>query len=107
MSLQGRRGLDNADHDSLKEPGDYYLVKDEQGIKVLWGILPNGFFCRLPARQLGEGNPPKENLAWSITENPDGTVTVDPSIEAWDRPEKAAAGPDHYWHGHLVNGVWE
>lgn len=107
--MKGNRLEDNMDGKVMMRHGDYYLVKDDQGIKLLWAILPNGFWIRLPARQLNEGNPPKENLVWEITENPDGTVTVDPSIECWAAPTKEEAqkkGPDFYWHGYLKAGVF-
>lgn len=39
---------------------------------------------------------------WAVTENPDGTLTVDPSIKV-TRPGVA----DYCCHSYLRNGVWE
>lgn len=100
--MRGKRVESN---DDLENPGDYYPVKADDGsIRLLWAIAPNGFWLRLPAKP-EEGN----NIFWNVTENPDGTITVDPSIETWAAPSKEEAqakGPDYYWHGHLVNGEW-
>jgi hypothetical protein len=37
---------------------------------------------------------------WNITEHPDGTITVSPSIDTKSHISELS------WHGYLENGVW-
>ncbi len=86
--MQGRRLPDIQDPadivPSAFAPGDYALAR--QGAR-LYFTLPNGGFASI-TRQL-----------WSIDEQPDGSITVSPSIY-YNRGE-----PDE-WHGYLERGVW-
>lgn len=75
--MQGRRVSTFAD---ASQPGDYCLMRSG----ALWVILPSGIHGRID---------PEE---WTITEEEDGTITVDPSIH--DAPDG--------WHGWLRHGVW-
>lgn len=81
--MQGRR-IDN-DEDKLGEPGDYWYSKSEE----IWqGNTPNGMRVNLRKHE--------------VVENEDGTITVSPSILAW---QDRASGRRE-WHGYLENGIW-
>lgn len=85
--MQGRRLPDNYSAgpnftwDSVK-PGDYF--KQDKG----------RWFVMAPSGESGSVSPP----TWTITENHDGTITVDPSI-FFNRERNG-------WHGFLENGKW-
>jgi hypothetical protein len=84
--LLGRR-LPDGEHLDDAEPGDYWFhdgAPDEG--RVLWIRDPFGMFGRCPLH--------------TVTENPDGTVTVMPSILN-DRP-----GTGGQFHGFVTNGWW-
>lgn len=82
--MQGRRIETQAN----PVAGDYYKHRDGR-----WhGVCPNGLHCNLSNH--------------IVTVNPDGTITVAPSIlcsltGTFDS-DKAKC-----WHGYLRNGVWE
>jgi hypothetical protein len=63
----------------------------------MWGILPIDAHCRLPSI----GHSDRGGPEWTISEEDDGTVTVDPSIQMLP-VEGYAPG----WHGYLERGVW-
>lgn len=75
------------------EPGVYFKgkdVTDPDNPVTVWHMVPP---C---------GHPGVLDPGHTVTENPDGTITVDPSIFC------KAGGDDHKqdcWHGHLRNGV--
>lgn len=104
-TLQGRNRTGEQDFLSLwkeSSPGDYWLVKDngrKGAVKgdALWFRLPNGQLGHiLRKHEVDDGR-----QRWDITENPDGTITVSPSI--W---LQAPGNPDAEWHGYLEKGVW-
>jgi hypothetical protein len=85
--MQGRRipdgkWWDEEAHPALRQPGDYGrgALGGESG---LWVILPNGV------------GPACLRNKWTITDEPDGTITVSPSI-------LDSGG----WHGYLERGQW-
>ena len=88
-SIQGRRveppvNVDLAVDAGDLLPGDYF--KDADGWKV---VIPSNVY---PSQITGNPN----NLTnWSVTEHPDGTITVSPSIHCVG-----------HWHGFLQNGFW-
>ena len=53
------------------------------------------WFCRVPAPGFGTGSLGKHE----VTEHPDGTITVSPSILCYGHDNKT-------WHGYLERGVW-
>lgn len=64
----------------LPNPGDYFLFRGSW-----YGMTPNGHLAGLGLHV--------------VAENPDGTITVSPSIlVSW--------GDAPLWHGHLINGEW-
>jgi len=65
------------------EPGDYALFETPQGTKELWFRDPFGAVGRC--------------VTHTITQEDDGSITVDPSI--------AATGANSF-HGWLRQGVW-
>jgi hypothetical protein len=75
-----------------------------KGTRVEWpeGLLKPGEYAKGPDGNW-YGMTPNEHLAGlakhDITENPDGTLTVSPSIAVWE-------GNIMVWHGYLENGVW-
>jgi hypothetical protein len=70
------RAIDNAD---VLWPGEYARLNG------IWhACSPNGLLANLGGH--------------NVTEHPDGTITVSPSIEVTNRT--------NYWHGHLQAGVW-
>ena len=88
-TTQGRRvpdgkWWDEDLHPSPWQPGDYGRgsLGGEEG---LWVMMPDG-----------NGPGCLRNL-WTITDEDDGTITVDPSI--WDNKPEG-------WHGFLEHGVW-
>lgn len=82
-------------------PGDYTPIEKEGVVVALWFKLPTGSLGRIAATGHGEAD---EN-EWSIVIEPDGSVTVDPSIE--QHANEKGKPPIAYWHGHLKHGVWE
>lgn len=77
--------------DSYSETvGDYWITED--------GYL----FVVLPTGEMGGVDPKK----WTVTENADGTVTVDPSILMQETPLKDGTVLKG-WHGYLRNDVLE
>jgi hypothetical protein len=89
-TLQGRRVEGFGD---LERPGDYSFASG-----ILWAVLPTGSHARLPSQNHGQ----QGEAEWTIREEPDGTVTVDPSIR--QHPINAAGIPG--WHGYLERGTW-
>lgn len=86
--MQGRRVSDDVTPDLL-EPGDYCLRRS-----ILWARTPNGTLCRIDSR-------------WSITEEPDGSLTVGAAPGSTSSSiEVHGGGGVEYWHGHLIAGVW-
>ncbi len=79
-----RRELDGAyphEIEPLLQPGDY-----AKSIHGLWCVMaPNGDQGTL------------KDTIHQITEHPDGTITVSPSIQFMT---------GNKWHGYLRNGVW-
>ena len=70
-------------------PGDYRRRLEEGFVTDHWDVcLPNGIHTAI------------SDKVHSVTEHPDGTITVSPSIllEAGD--------PKWTWHGYLEHGVW-
>ena len=101
--MQGTR-VDGMDAVWDGEPGSYYPIKNEAGeITGLWFKLPSGGLGRIA----NKGHGPDPEHEWTITENPDGTVTVDPSILQREMPGHENDPTLRAWHGHLRNGVWE
>jgi hypothetical protein len=79
----------------LEFTGDYHVKKNERGeIVSLWMKLPvSGTRGRIAAYGFGvEGED-----EWDITENEEGLVSVDPSIDE---------GMPEGFHGHLIDGIW-
>jgi len=75
------------------EPGDYGRIAEHRRQEIAghpataWHAkTPNGYGCNL------EGH--------GVLENPNGTITVTPSI-------RVSVGERELWHGHLVNGEWK
>lgn len=89
-TLQGRRVETIAEiYAEDAEPGVYCLARNEDTdppTVVLWFRDPAGHLGRVSKH--------------AITEEPDGTVTVSPSILA------TTADHGHDWHGYLERGVW-
>jgi len=97
--------------DDMQGPGDYWLnpARDPNGDQSLWFYLPicNEDRSALASTTLDDGtvieHKPWEGRhriaspSWSITEQPDGTITASPSI---------ACGRPVYWHGYLEHGAW-
>jgi hypothetical protein len=79
---QGHRRPNGTEPHELA-PGEYALASDEA--KIVWTCSPDG----QPGHVTAD--------LWTITVEPDQTVTVDPSIW-WDKPTG--------WHGYLQQGVW-
>ena len=76
--MQGKRIADNT---RPKNPGEYSKF-------ITWCVMnPNG----------GLGS-----LTHTVTEHPDGTITVVPSILHHAPKDKPTEG----WHGFLENGIW-
>jgi hypothetical protein len=95
---QGRR-RDGVDQLWEGEPGDYFPVMRSDGaVTALWFKLPTGTMGRIAATGHGNGEEPE----WTIRVEPDGTVTVEPSIQQEEVPDHAPA-----WHGYLRKGVWQ
>lgn len=93
--MKGRRVKST---DAIEQPGDYCVIfSDDGGIKSLWFALPNGSMWN---RIAGEGYGVERTHGgaepeWKIRIEDDGSVTVDPSINA----------PGE-WHGWLCRGEW-
>jgi len=66
-----------------EQPGDYWFWEG-----IWWAEAPNGFIANLSNH--------------TVTENPDGTITVQPSILVW----RTIDGQRQDWHGYLENGIW-
>jgi hypothetical protein len=83
-----------------------YVKGDESsGIYALWFKLPTGTVGRIPAEHPAR-QPGVEDPCWTITEDDEGRVTVDPSIL---QGEIGKPDDPHYvppWHGWLRAGVW-
>lgn len=67
-------------------PGDYGRHPDDG---TWYGRTPNGHLGNLSAHR--------------VTENEDGTITVEPSILVSKRENKVNV---EVWHGYLERGVW-
>lgn len=83
-TMQGRRLQPNADGEypwATIRPGDFFCYKGHW-----YGQTPNGLLAGLAKHQ--------------VTEHPDGTITVCPSILV----HRSNGEPP--WHGYLENGVW-
>lgn len=84
----GRIDAYDWDHENLPPPGTYSLTPDKCYVKIMLPE-PDGLII-IPTHH--------ENTTqakWTLTENEDGTITLDPSI--WvNKPEG--------WHGWLTNG---
>ncbi len=99
---QGRRV---ARFGEITQAGDYYGP-----VKDYTGDLPAVFFLKPNARD--EGVPPRSRSVQHVcspphtfTENPDGTLTISPSISNLTRGDTAGETDDG-WHGYLENGRW-
>lgn len=79
--MHGRRLPDGTDWSSEAQPGDYAKLNED----YWWAISPDG--------DVGSFRSPQ----WHITEHPDRTVSVVPSI--WFDSPKG-------WHGFLQHGIW-
>jgi hypothetical protein len=79
--VNGRR-LPDGSHALDCDPGDYWRVKRD-GEWIWMCCTPNGMAGDLTQHD--------------VTEHPDGTITVLPSI---------LVQGEHEWHGYLENGVW-
>jgi hypothetical protein len=95
--MQGRRVADGG-FSYLEKIGDYSVCWDDSEIACLCFVDPNGQWGRIAAKghgdadaRAGAGEP-----EWTITQNEEGEVTVEPSIDG---------GPGSY-HGYLTEGVW-
>lgn len=65
-----------------------------------YGKLGDLWLCRPPRGALG-------HLAnHTVTEHPDGTITVAPSILVNPRPDASEPGAAESWHGFLEAGIW-
>jgi hypothetical protein len=99
--VEGRRVKNGVG--GLERPGDYCPCYNDAGqITHLWLALPGwGQWTRLPSTH----SPVEGEPRWTITEDADGRVTVDPSIKVWwnQGPEQREIG----WHGYLKAGEWE
>lgn len=75
--MQGRR----------RDAHAYELLSGEYGCRGpnWYGVTPNGLLCTLTKH---------------VTEHPDGTITVSPSILV----DNGSGGQS--WHGYLEHGVW-
>lgn len=83
--MQGRRLPDRMLHEAnTASPGDYWRQEVRFCVSEWWVRDPLGDFGRLTLHQ--------------VTEHPDGTITVSPSI-------LNVGG--HGYHGYLKAGVWE
>lgn len=81
--MNGRRIPDGEWQAHAAQPGDYCRT----GEHVVWAMTPTGEYARFDER-------------WTITENPDGTLTINDSLRLGQPGE-----PGHY-HGTLTGGVW-
>jgi hypothetical protein len=91
VQLVGKRAEKSADGLLQFREGDF--GQDQNG---LWhGMAPGGHVCNLSAHH--------------VTEHPDGTITVSPSIKiSTTRPDGAGRMVEvELWHGHLERGVWK
>jgi hypothetical protein len=87
--------------DEITEPGDYWYnpAADPKGHRSLWFLLPTAESRDAFAEPLSPHNGlHRIDSTWTITDNPDGSVSAQPSI---------ACGTPVYWHGYLEPGnVW-
>jgi hypothetical protein len=90
---------------AINQPGDYFGP-----VVGYTGDLPAAFFLKPNARD--EGVPLRSRSVQHVvspphtfTENPDGTLTIAPSISNLSRGDVGGASDDG-WHGYLENGVW-
>jgi hypothetical protein len=76
------------------DPGDYMLTRDKTGV---WLCTPLGDRIRVPVSE-GEPDPRpiKEGGTWGYTEEPDGSLSLKPSLNVEGR---------NAWHGFLTNGM--
>lgn len=87
----------------IENPGDYCVIFADVGsIKALWFKLPNdhgdwGATGRIANEGHGHTRGGRTEPEWEISLEPDGSVTVSPSIDS-------KGGVD--WHGWLERGVW-
>lgn len=81
--------------DAYREPGVYWWCRGiPDGVDRLYFIDPTGVFGAVS---------PKIH---TITDNADGTITVEPSILRYAGGPREDGTPDLGWHGYLENGVW-
>jgi hypothetical protein len=99
--------------DAIEEPGDYWYNPrcDDDGGQSLWFMLPIATSRDQFAEpfQLGNGLNRIATPPWTITENPDGSVSAQPSIaiEGHDPGVDAPGAVHQFWHGYLEPGnVW-
>ena len=94
----GRR-VDDLDE---MEPGDYCLRGTESEGAAVWFVLPDAVSASPFAEPYNQLNgrvriPVGGETGWTMTEDPDGAITLNPSI---------AIGSPVYWHGYLEHGTW-
>lgn len=82
--MNGRRVYPNELGHLILAPGDYGLDPD------------NGEWWAVPPKT---GYPMGRLTSHTVVENPDGTITVTPSI-------LVEGHGDRVWHGYLTNGEW-
>ena len=82
--LQGKK---LADDEWPVNPGEYSKVNGKW-----YAVSPDGSG---PIGLTGFRKP------WNVTENTDGTITVNPSIRVLGAP-----GQPDLWHGYLIKGIW-
>lgn len=98
-TLQGKRIEGGVAEMWDAEPGSYAPIFNDAGeLEALWMKLPTGSLGRIP--NIGHG---QQGPEWTITEEEDGSITVDPSIEQHPVPGDP---PTPYWHGYLERGTW-
>lgn len=85
--MQGTK-VDKPPH--LLQPGEYthhkWVTDDGKELSAWYCCTPNGLMGNLGAH--------------NVQENPDGTITVAPSI-------LVGQGMKETWHGYLTNGEWK
>lgn len=91
--------------DDIEEPGDYFGPTAEYtgSVPAVHFLKPNARDDGVPLRATQIGHvcsPPHE-----FTENPDGTLTISPSISNLLAGDTDGHSDDG-WHGYLENGNW-
>lgn len=86
-----------------KETQGHRIFPNKQGV-LIWhpgdyGQALNGEWMARPPDRVSVGS----LRAHKVKENPDGTITVEPSIlvrQMWK-------GKEINWHGYLIDGIWK